>query len=352
MRLLRFSAGALFSLFLFGTLLSSCDFRVNEPTVCMVTDSATVNDRGYNLIVWRAIVSFYEDSSDTPAEKRCRLMTAGGNRDLASVLIEASESEPDLIILTSLFVDSLRRVAPQYPKQKYMILDTESTADLPANVLVYVFDPEESSYLVGAMAALQARSEGVTNPRFGFFGGIAQGVILDFESGFSQGVHAVLPDSEVVDHFALSFDNREAGKETASLWFDEGVYAVYAVAGRSGLGVIEEAKERVLSGQKAWVLGVDVDQFREGLYEKNKSVVLTSMKKHVEKAVQYSLKAVRSGTFRGGVAHLGLQDACVSYTLTNPQVSQDAVRAVRKMEEEILSGKRLVQRRNQGGFKE
>ena len=44
----------------------------------------------------------------------------------------------------------------------------------------------------------------------------------------------------------------------------DGVNAIFAAAGGVGTGVITEAKTRV-KGEEVWVIGVDSDQYKEGI---------------------------------------------------------------------------------------
>lgn len=62
------------------------------------------------------------------------------------------------------------------------------------------FAEHEGGHLVGAAAALKARSEGLENPKFGFVGGLPDPVITRFEMGCIQGVRAVYPRAELLEY--------------------------------------------------------------------------------------------------------------------------------------------------------
>ena len=48
--------------------------------------------------------------------------------------------------------------------------------------------------------------------------------------------------------------------------YDKGVDVIFAAAGGVGVGVITEAKNRAVAGEDVWVVGVDVDQYPDGVY--------------------------------------------------------------------------------------
>ena len=69
--------------------------------------------------------------------------------------------------------------------------------------------------------------------------------------------------------------------------YDRGVKAIFAAAGGVNIGVITEAKTRVVNGEEAWVIGVDSDQYDDGIYEGSKSVVLTSAIKKIVSSLKF-----------------------------------------------------------------
>ena len=80
----------------------------------------------------------------------------------------------------------------------------------------------------------------------------------------------------------------------------DGVKAIFTAAAGVNIGVITEAKTRVVNGEEAWVIGVDSDQYADGIYEGNKSVVLTSAIKKIDEATYQIIKNELNGEFPGG----------------------------------------------------
>ena len=82
--------------------------------------------------------------------------------------------------------------------------------------------------------------------------------------------------------------------------FDKGVDAIFCAAGGVGIGAINEAKSRAKAGEEVWIVGVDVDQYAEGIYEGDKSIILTSAMKCIDQAAYDMIMAENKGEFPGG----------------------------------------------------
>ena len=119
--------------------------------------------------------------------------------------------------------------------------------------------------------------KGVTDkPVIGVIGGIKAIGIDKFIVGYIQGAREVNPKVEVKVAYSNNFGDPAIGLQMAKAMFDAGANVVYQVAGGTGLGVIQAAKE---TGHYA--IGVDTDQ--DGVAPGS---VLTSMVKRTDVAVE------------------------------------------------------------------
>ncbi len=335
-------------------LFISCHQKESEETrnlpekekikALLVTDSSGIGDHSFNSASFSGLLSYYGDTFDEQKYRgtlyevsRCTTEeTALEQMEKASIL-----RKYDIIIMPGLsYAQSLITAALHYPDQKFMIIDTDQIS-LP-NVLEISFSEEQGSFLVGAAAALQSRLEGRKNPKFGFIGGEISSVITKFQIGFIQGVLSVIPGTSVEEYYTGSWERMDLAEQKSMEWFASGVYAVYSAAGASGLGTIEAAKYFRQKGYNVWALGVDSDQFDEGLYAKNKSAVLTSMIKDAGRAVVYTLNMMEAGNFVSGSVVFDLAAEGVSYTKTNNDLSAEVIVSLEKLKKTILEGKRKV----------
>src|SRR4029450_11902076 len=94
------------------------------------------------------------------------------------------------------------------------------------------------------------------------------------------------------------FSDPVRAKELSLGLFDQGADILYQVAGRSGEGVLEAAKE---SGKFA--IGVDSNQ--DDLYP---GTIIVSVMKRVDTAVFNFVKSVVDGTYTAGETTVGLKE--------------------------------------------
>jgi Uncharacterized ABC-type transport system, periplasmic component/surface lipoprotein len=312
----------------------------SDVTIRLLTDATGIDDKSFNAAAWRGIIEYY---GDTFADAKGRgtkydVVTAQTQDMYIPNLRQTSEGGYSLICTTGFtWADALGEVAPQYPDQKFCIVDVDWIGQ--PNVLEFIFSEEEGSYLVGLAAALKAQADGISNPKFGFIGGVPGATITKFEMGYIQGIKSVYPDAEIVDYYANDWGKPELAKAQAKNWFDNGVYCVFSAAGGTGGGTIAQAKEYRSQGKNVWAIGVDSDQYEDGLYADGKSAVLTSMIKRVEDATKYALNEVKNGTFKGGVVRLGLKDNGVGYSKANDALTADINAKVDAAAADIASGK-------------
>jgi basic membrane protein A len=314
-----------------------------KPSCVLLTDATGIDDKSFNAAAWRGIVDFYGDTVEnaTGRGKLYDVVTAETQDMYIPNLRQAADEGHDLIIVTGFtWADAITEVAPQYPDQKFSIIDVNWIGQ--PNVMEFVFSEEQGSYLVGVAAALQSQEDGIDNPRFGFIGGVPGATITKFEVGYIQGVKSVLPDAEFIDYYANDWGKPELAKAQAKNWYDNGVYCIFSAAGGTGNGTIAQAKEYRLKGMDVWAIGVDSDQYEDGIYEGTKSAVLTSMLKRVESAAAGVLGAVEDGSFSGKVVQLGMVEEGVGFSTTNPELSASVVEKVKAIQQDIIAGKITV----------
>lgn len=307
----------------------------------LLTDSSGIDDKSFNAAAWRGILEFYGDNGAGRGVYYENIV-AQTEDDYKPNLKNAAEADWDLIITTGFsWGDADEEVTGLYPDQKFIIVDVDYLTDRP-NLIQYIYEEEQGSYLVGVAAAQQAKSDGIANPKFGFVGGEAGATITKFEIGYIEGVKSVYPDAQIVDFYVNSWADPAAAKTAAKSMYDSGVYCIFSAAGSSGLGVIAQAKEERLAGKNVWTIGVDSDQYEDGIYASGKSAVLTSMIKKVENSTVDALKKVADGTWEGGVVVQNMANGGVDYSKANSELKAEAVAAADAAAQAILDGTLVV----------
>ncbi len=303
------------------------DFRVD-----LVTDIGGIDDKSFNQSTWEGIVRFAKDFNLKQGDYK--YLQSAAEADYIPNLATFSDEKPDLIVAPGfLFEKSMSDIADKYPNNKYLIIDT--VVPKP-NVVSAVFAAHEGSYLVGVAAGLKAKADGKNV--VGFLGGMQFPLIEAFQAGFEQGVKAVYPDCKILIDYAGDFGAPDKGQAIAQKQFNAGAYIIFHAAGGTGNGMIKEAKERSSKGDIRWAIGVDKDQYNDGVYG-DKSAVLTSMMKRVDQAAYDVAKMTMDGKFPGGQTLVfSVANKGVGLPEKNPNLSADILAKIKEYSDKIASG--------------
>lgn len=295
------------------------------PKIAMVTDVGGLGDKSFNDSAHRGLLE-----AQTTFNAHITVLQSRSAADYEPNLSTLAQQGNQLIFAVGFLMhDSLNSVAPRFPRTHFAIID--SVVDRP-NVTSITFKEEESSFLAGVLAALVSKKGTVA-----FLGGIDSPLIEKFAAGYSAGVQSANPNVKVLVKYTGSFDDVAAGKEYATVLFDQGADVVYAAAGKCGIGAIDEVKTRPPG---TYVIGVDSDQ--DALAP---GKILTSALKRVDTAVFKLAQAVSRGKVPSGHIALGLKEGGVDLTpmkYTRAFVPAAALAAVDKFKKMIVAGKLVV----------
>lgn len=220
----------------------------------------------------------------------------------------------------------IETIAKEFPNRRFAIIDTVVEGD---NIAAIVYREQEGDFLMGVLAAMLTKSKKV-----GFIGGMDIPVIRRIEQGFSQGVTYQDSQVEIVSELAGTFTDPEVGKTLALAQYGAEVDIIYNGAGRTGLGIIEAAKE-----QGKLTIGTSGDQ--RYLAPGN---VVGNRPKRVDTAVLTLVQEVTEDKFTPGTRSLGLKEGGLSLgpfdeTLVTEAMQQRLNELVRK----IIAGEIVVQ---------
>lgn len=250
------------------------------------------------------------------------------------ILERATKSGFGLVIdLEFSHAETLKKLAARHPKTQYALVN----APVPGrNVTSVLFQEQEGSYLAGVLAALMTTR--TDNPRInakktiGVIGGTKSTGIDKFLVGYIQGARDTDRRVRVLTAYSNDFGDPTKGKQIAESMYDRGADIVYAVAGGTGAGVIEAAKER-----KRYAIGVDTDQDDDA-----PGSVLTSMIKRTDLAVSQLVKDAAAGRLKGGqTRNLGLKDNGVGLSpmrYTKKDVPADVLERVEQAKRGVIGG--------------
>jgi basic membrane protein A len=339
------SALAALSLMSIVPMATAADLKVG-----MVTDSGSIDDKSFNQGTWDGIKKATKDLG-----VKSKYLRPGGTTeaDYVKEIANLKDAGFTLIVTPGFKFESSVFVAQdKYPKTKFVLIDGKPNngvfdanrkEKVGQNTVSIFFAEHESGFLAGVASALQ-----IGSGDFGFIGGMEIPPVQKFNWGFQQGVAYAnqslgtkisMKAENVI--YQGTFHDVAAGQQLAAQMYDRGVKVIFVAAGGVGVGAINEAKARAAKG--AWIVGVDVDQYAQGVYSSGKSIILTSAMKRIDTAAYDMIKLEKEGKFPGGQTLIfDAKKDGVGIPAQNPNLSAEVSKKVADVLAQLKAGKITV----------
>ncbi|WP_453996838.1 BMP family lipoprotein [Bacillus nitroreducens] len=338
-----------------GTLLGACGSTDEEGTgtgnekgadlkVGMSTDAGTIDDKSFNQGAWEGILAAKEEYG---IQEKYLKPAGTTEADYLKEIGNLYDAGYKFIVTPGFkFETAIYHAQSKYEDAKFVILDgTAHKGDfVPAvadNTVAVFFAEHESGFLAGVATALELK-EGEA----GFIGGMEIPAVQKFNWGFQQGIayanenygtNVTIDENNVV--YTGTFEDLNIGGQIASQMYDRGVDVIFVSAGGAGNSAITEAKNRAKAGEEIWIVGVDVDQYADGIYDGDKSVVLTSAMKKISHSTKDLIKKELDGEFPGGeTLTYNVKNDGVGIPEENPNLSDDTTSKIKEVYEKIKAG--------------
>jgi basic membrane protein A len=287
----------------------------------MVTDVGGLGDQSFNDSAYAGLTSAknYLGASVEALESKS---AADYQPNLTAL---ANENFDEIFAIGFLMSKDPSRVARRYPDRHFAIVD--AVIDQP-NVTSITFREQDGSFLAGALAAMVTKTK-----RIGFLGGMDVPLLRKFEAGYAAGARQIDPNVKVLVKYIGSFDDVASGKELAGVLFNDRADVVYVAAGKSGLGAINETRNR--SG--VYAIGVDSNQ--DALAP---GKILTSVLKRVDVAVFHVAQDALTKGRPSKSVELSLKDAGVDLTdfkYTRQMIGDFNILQLRELRQAIVDGR-------------
>jgi basic membrane protein A len=227
------------------------------------------------------------------------------------------------------FQDAAMKAGKQFPKTTFI---TTSGSSVAANVSPMVFELEQSTYLLGIIAARESKSG-----KAGLVGGVKLPSIDSTFLAFKAGAHSVNPKFEVKEIYTGNFDDVGAAKVATLSLINAGCDFIFHQANEAGRGVFQACSE-----QKVHAFGSNKNQ-----NDMAPDVILASAVLDVPGAFVYMARLVRDHQFQPHVYLLGMNEGIVSLVWNDKlkaSVKPETVSEVARVEHDIRSGKVVVPR--------
>jgi basic membrane protein A len=290
----------------------------------LVADAGQLNDNGFNELAYKGL-----KRAERELGIKGRVVEAKSAADYIPNMSTLARQGYDLVIGVGFAQgEALAAVAKRYPKTNFAIVDVDqaSLKGKPANVQGLLFREEQVGYLVGYLAALEAKRAGKES--ISAVGGFKEPPVDRYIAGFRAGAEKAVPGTKVVWGYSQDWVDQAKCKELALNQIAAGSKVVFQVAGGCGLGALSAAKD-----EGVWGIGVDGDQSFLGPH------VLTSALKGVDSAVFLTIKSLQEGTFEGGKnVVFGIDQEGVGLGTFSPKANEQDVAATEKVEQKLASG--------------
>ena len=225
------------------------------------------------------------------------------------------------------FGDPIMKVAPKYPKTKFINIVGGVNADKKQkNVLTLQIGSNESGYVVGALAGLMTKTN-----RIGAIGGFPFPSIVSQLEALRLGAKAVNPKVKVNIVYISTFEDLTKGKEAALAQISAGADVIHHVADHAGLAVVQAAQEKGVLA-----IGNGLDQYKAA----PKSIIVTQLVDYGGTAIKPTLDYFKDGTWKAGLYVIPMSIGGVTdlseFHNNVPKAIQDKVLRIRA---DIISGK-------------
>ena len=303
---------------------ASASADIAGAKLAIVYDAGGKFDKSFNQSAAEGVTRFTKETG-------IKVFEAQANYDTQAEQVLRALARKKLTLIVSIGFSQtqpVQKIAAEYPNVHFVIIDGNAQGK---NVNSVLFKEQEGSYLVGVAAAMASRTRTIS-----FVGGMDIPLIRAFACGYVQGARSVVPKIPVLQNMvgttSAAWNDPAKGGELARAQFDRGSDVVFAVAGGSGMGALQRAKEK---GK----LAIGVDSNQNYLYP---GTMLSSMVKRVDNAAYDAFMKAKSGQFTSGITYEGLKEGGVDWALdkyNRALITPEIEKRVLAAKDDIISGK-------------
>lgn len=266
------------------------DSELGRIKIGLILGTAGLRDRNFNDMIYagaaKARVDFgiefdyLEPDTKEDFERMDRQFAESGEYDLI-IAFTASQEKP------------IRKIAEKFPDQKISLLDCPVEI---SNVHTVVTEWAEQTFLAGVIAGF-----GTKDGIIGAILGEDVPTLREGAVGFEAGARYVNPNVKMLIEVADTFKNPEKGRELAFSMYHQGADFIQNLAGPTGLGIFQAAKE---TGKYAFGVGPNQNG------EMPDQIVASSVR-NVDKIIYNEIKMFIEGNWKPGVSVSGIKENAV-----------------------------------------
>ncbi len=307
---------------------------VEKPVVAMTTDANGLGDGSFNDGVWAGL-------KQAEAEGLCvaKVLESHAMTDYVPNLSGLAEDGAKLVFgVGFLMVEQIQEAAKMNPGTFYAGIDHFYGGEIPANLIGISYKEQDAGYLAGIVAGFMTKKYAAKSPLLNDRNVVGAVLGMDippverYLAGYIAGARSVNADVDARYIVTGSFTDRAKGKEATLALIDQGADVVLQIAGLTGMGVIDAARER-----KIFAMGADVDQNAAA-----PEFVLTSAMKGTGMSAVITIRDLAQGSIKGGVnKEYGLAEGAIDLAPFHQHdsiVPEEVKAAIAKAKTDIAAG--------------
>lgn len=309
-----------------------------KPFVAMTTDQNGLGDGSFNDGVYAGL-----KKADAEGLATIKVVESHAMTDYIPNLTGLAEDGAKLVFgVGFLMIEQIQEAAKSNPNTMFAGVDHWYSGTIPSNLIGISYKEQEAGYLAGIVAGYMTQKYSKNSPLLNSKNVIGAVLGMDippverYYAGYIAGARSVNPKVDVRSITVGSFGDRAKGKEATLALIDQGADIVIQLAGLTGMGVIDAARER-----KVFAMGADIDQNAAA-----PDYVLTSALKGTTASVYVTIKDLANGKLVGGQNRVfGLAEGAIDiapFHQFDKIVPKEVKDAVAKAKADIVAGKITV----------
>ena len=267
-----------------------------------VTDTGGIDDRSFNASAWRGL-----QEAQKATGMQIQYLQSTNQSDYVPNIQQFLQKKAGIIVTVGFLMgDATKAAAQANPGQKFAIVDYSYDPAIP-NIQALTFQTDQAAFLGGYLAAAMSKTGKV-----GTFGGMNIPTVTIFMNGFVAGVryydqkngaHVQVLGWDAEGNqgtFTNDFTNQAKGKTVTEALMNQGADIILPVAGSVGLGAAAAVQQHDSAnpGSPVYLEWVDTDGYISA--PQYGSLLLTSVVKGIDVAVNAAATAAMNGSFKGG----------------------------------------------------
>lgn len=317
---------------------------------CIVSDSGGFDDKSFNQTSYKGLTDAVEEFGISKAQ-----LESNSDAEYPQNISTMVDQDCNIIVTVGFKLgDATYKAAKKNPKVDFAIVDygfdPKKQPPLP-NLKSLLFNSAQPSFLAGYLAAGMTKTGKV-----GTFGGIKIPTVTIFMDGYWQGVQyynktkgenvKVLGwDAKSQDGvFTNDFEDKNAGKNSATNLISQGADIIFPVAGPAGLGGLQAVKA---AGD---VDGIWVDTDGCVSAPEYCSILMSSVVKEMDVAVKKAIGSSLQGDFDTEPYVGTLENNGVSlapYHEYESKIPEELKQEIEQLQKDIIAGKVTIESKAQ-----